>query len=83
LIACRDRGVRVPDEVSVVGFDDIPFAVDVTPSLTTVRIPLEQMGVDAVRLALAPHSDGTARVITTASQLVLRNSAGPAPTRRA
>jgi LacI family transcriptional regulator len=79
LTACRDRAVTVPDEISVVGFDDIPFAVDVTPSLTTVRIPLEQMGVDAVRLALASHREGRQRVITAASQLVLRDSAGPAP----
>ena len=81
LTACRDRGVPVPDEISIVGFDDIPVAVDVTPSLTTVRIPMEQMGVDVVRLALTSHREGSQRVITAPSQLVLRDSAGPAPSR--
>lgn len=76
LIACRDHGVVVPYEVSVVGFDDIPFAVDVTPSLTTVRIPLEQIGAEAVRLALVPRGDDRQRVVTTTSELVLRDSAG-------
>ena len=82
LIACRDRAVAVPDEISVVGFDDIPFAADVTPSLTTVRIPMERMGVDAVRLALAQRGDDQPRVVSTTSELVLRDSTGPARHRR-
>jgi LacI family transcriptional regulator len=74
LIACRDRSVIVPDDVSVIGFDDIPFAADVSPSLTTVRIPMEQMGLDAVRLALT-QGDAEQRVVRTTSELVLRDSA--------
>jgi LacI family transcriptional regulator len=79
LIACRDRAVPVPDDVSIIGFDDIPFAVDVTPSLTTVRIPMEQMGADAVRLALAQRAGDQPRVVSTTSELVLRDSTGPRP----
>ncbi|MGW6919121.1 LacI family DNA-binding transcriptional regulator [Kitasatospora sp. NPDC054939] len=45
-----DLGRAVPDEVSVVGFDDVPFAVDLRPSLTTVRLPLEEAGERAVQL---------------------------------
>jgi LacI family transcriptional regulator len=80
LIACRDRSVKVPDEVSVVGFDDIPYAADVTPSLTTVRIPLGRMGADAVRLALTQRADDRPQHIVKApSELIVRDSTGPAP----
>jgi LacI family transcriptional regulator len=46
------RGVRVPEELSVVGFDDIPMAAYAAPSLTTVRQPVEQMAKMAVETAL-------------------------------
>ncbi|MFC9248674.1 LacI family DNA-binding transcriptional regulator [Streptomyces sp. NPDC057136] len=53
--ALREAGVRVPDDVSVVGYDDVPVAIDVVPALTTVSIPHEELGRTAVRLAL--HRD--------------------------
>jgi LacI family transcriptional regulator len=53
VLAClRDRGLRVPEDVSVVGFDDVPVASDVTPALTTVRVPMVEMGRQSMRLAL-------------------------------
>jgi len=55
LQALRERGVRVPDDVAVAGYDDIPLAMDVYPTLTTVNIPHEELGRTAVRLAL--HRD--------------------------
>jgi LacI family transcriptional regulator len=55
LQALRELGVRVPDDVSVAGYDDIPAAIDVYPALTTVSIPHEELGRTAVRLAL--HRD--------------------------
>ncbi|MDX6346003.1 MAG: LacI family transcriptional regulator [Streptomyces sp.] len=55
LQALREGGVRVPDDVAVAGYDDIPVAIDVHPTLTTVRIPHEELGRTAVRLAL--HRD--------------------------
>ncbi|WP_328477110.1 LacI family transcriptional regulator [Actinoplanes sp. NBC_00393] len=57
LAALRERGVRVPDDISVTGFDDMPIARDVTPSLTTVKLPLVEMGERAMALALGddPH----------------------------
>src|SRR5205085_5636555 len=48
LKAASIQGVRVPDELSVVGFDDIPMAAYAIPSLTTVRQPIEQMARFAV-----------------------------------
>lgn len=50
--ALHDRGMRVPEDVSVVGFDDMPFAAWVTPALTTVRQPLREMGRTAAKMLL-------------------------------
>ncbi|MBR7826507.1 LacI family DNA-binding transcriptional regulator [Actinospica sp. MGRD01-02] len=57
LAAARDAGRRVPEDLSVVGFDDLPFAADLSPALTTVRLPLRQMGERAMALLLT-GSDG-------------------------
>jgi LacI family transcriptional regulator len=43
----RDRGMQVPGEIAVVGFDDIPFAEYADPSLTTVHVPLDEMGYES------------------------------------
>ncbi len=63
LQACRATGRRVPDDVAVVGFDDIPLAELVTPALTTVHVPKQDLGRQAAELALAlldgrSHSGG-------------------------
>jgi LacI family transcriptional regulator len=50
LHAARDRGLRVPDDLAVVGFDDIPLADELTPLLTTIRAPLDDMGIRAAQL---------------------------------
>ena len=52
LATLRDRGIAVPAQISVTGFDDMPIARDVTPALTTVRLPLVGMGERAMALAL-------------------------------
>jgi len=46
--ACHDAGKRIPEDVSVIGFDDLPFATYLTPALTTVRQPLNEMGFRAI-----------------------------------
>jgi DNA-binding LacI/PurR family transcriptional regulator len=48
--AARARGIEIPDELSIVGFDDSAYATVVQPPLTTVRQPLNEMGVTAVDL---------------------------------
>jgi LacI family transcriptional regulator len=53
--ALRELGIRVPEDVAVAGYDDIPTALDVYPALTTVNVPHEELGRAAVRLAL--HRD--------------------------
>ena len=50
--AARARGIRIPEELSIVGFDDSAYATVVDPALTTVRQPLNEMGVTAVDLLL-------------------------------
>ena len=79
LAEVRTRGLRVPDDISVAGFDDIPVACDVTPSLTTVRVPSAEMGALALRMALSP-SKAAVRVEHVATRLVVRQSTGPPPT---
>ncbi|WP_309102773.1 LacI family DNA-binding transcriptional regulator [Microbacterium sp.] len=71
----RRHGTRVPDDISVVGFDDIAVAGDVAPALTTARIPMFDMGQHAVALILRPASDEP-RTITTAHELIVRSSTG-------
>jgi DNA-binding LacI/PurR family transcriptional regulator len=60
------RGVRVPDELSVVGFDDIPMAKSTVPGLTTIRMPIAAMAAEAI--ALAVGADGTAADGTAAGE---------------
>lgn len=53
IAACRKLNVRVPEDLSLVGFDDTPSAREITPALTTIRQPLVEIGAEAVRLLLA------------------------------
>ena len=69
----RGHGIDVPGTMSVVGFDDIPQALDTNPTLTTVRVPLVEMGSLAMQLALEPATDEL-RVRHTRSDVVLRES---------
>jgi LacI family transcriptional regulator len=60
--AMRARGLRIGVDVGLCGFGEIPSSLDVTPALTTVRLPLEQIGRDAVRACLdEPPTDLAAR----------------------
>ncbi|MBK3563824.1 LacI family DNA-binding transcriptional regulator [Streptomyces sp. MBT62] len=73
--AIREAGLDVPGDVSVVGFDDVPFATDLTPQLTTVRVPYEELGRTAVRLALTREEarNGDDHMVL-GTQLVIRQS---------
>lgn len=81
LRALRAHGLECPGDVSVVGFNDMPFAEDVQPPLTTVHVPTTEMGAEAARMLLA-QLDGEqqdhARIVLPVS-LVVRDSTGPAP----
>jgi DNA-binding LacI/PurR family transcriptional regulator len=80
--ALAEAGVSVPGDVSVVGFDDILSAAYCTPSLTTVRQPLNEMGKMGARLLLEriahPENTELAAEIVMQPELVVRESTGPA-----
>lgn len=77
--AIRERGLQIPDDISVIGFDDIPLATMVYPKLTSVRQPLEQMGRAAARLLVEriENPDLPPRRMTLATQLVVRDTCCP------
>ncbi|WP_426310840.1 LacI family DNA-binding transcriptional regulator [Cellulosimicrobium sp. E-16] len=75
MAAAREAGLRVPEDVAVAGFDDIVTLRDVTPALTTVRIPLTEVGEQALALALAPlDDDSEPRRVEVRGEVVLRES---------
>lgn len=78
LSAFRAAGVEVPGRVSVAGFDDVAIAEDLSPSLTTVRLPMTEMGAMALELALRPPTSRLRRK-RTGHELIVRDSTGPAP----
>ncbi|KAA2254083.1 LacI family transcriptional regulator [Solihabitans fulvus] len=75
MAALRGLGLRVPDDIAVAGFDDIPTLRDLVPSLSTVRLPLEEMGERAARLVLDENA-AEPRTVRVASEVVLRESTG-------
>ncbi|MGC4892922.1 LacI family DNA-binding transcriptional regulator [Micromonospora sp. DT31] len=72
--ALRDHGLSVPGDVSVAGFDDIPIVRDLTPPLTTVALPLQQLGEKAMELALTENAGRRRRVVRLAGEVVVRAS---------
>jgi len=74
--AVRERGLRVPEDVSVVGFDDIYLSAQVRPAITTVRQPLEKMGRVAAQMLLEimRNPEGKRERIELPTELVIRDS---------
>jgi LacI family transcriptional regulator len=81
LAAAAQRGLRVPQDLSIAGFDDIDLAQATSPMLTTVRQPLAEMGRMAVSLLvrLLERHRLDALHVELATELVVRGSTGPAP----
>ncbi|MGP3922931.1 LacI family DNA-binding transcriptional regulator [Streptomyces sp. 8N616] len=77
--ALRDRGLRIPEDVSVTGFDDLPFSVDAVPALTTVRLPLHEAGARAGRLAMGRETPPPGGLATIRADLMARASTAPPP----
>lgn len=77
MAAMREAGVRPGDDIAIAGFDDIPLVQDVTPSLTTVTLPLAEIGARALELALADDAgesltEPVAGVVTLRASTPLR-----------
>jgi LacI family transcriptional regulator len=79
LEAARSRGLQLPEDLSVVGFDDTQVARLTSPPLTTVRQPLREMGAVALRTALrlAAGEKLDAHHVELATELVVRESTAP------
>ncbi|MET9804412.1 LacI family DNA-binding transcriptional regulator [Streptomyces sp. NPDC006368] len=78
--AVRRLGLRVPEDVSVTGFDDLALATAVEPELTTVRLPAERIGERGMAALLAVLAGHPAERGDLPVTLMTRGSSGPAPT---
>lgn len=80
--ALKKHGISIPDEVSIMGHDNLFFTSSPSISLTTFTLPKEEMGIHAVNLALSIMQDNSDSVLhkrTFVAELVERGSTGPAP----
>lgn len=80
LDALAEQGVRCPQDMSVVGYNDMPFLARLNPSLTSVHVSQHDTGAEAARLLLRRFEDPDAAVttVTLPTRLVVRESTGPA-----
>ncbi|OHV45721.1 LacI family DNA-binding transcriptional regulator [Pseudofrankia sp. BMG5.36] len=74
MAACRDHGIELPGDLAVAGFDDISTLRDITPGLTTVRLPLERMGALAMDLVVTAEPGGSPRIRRVRGEVVVRAS---------
>ncbi|MFH1805085.1 MAG: LacI family DNA-binding transcriptional regulator [Pseudomonadota bacterium] len=83
IVAAKEMGLRVPDDISVFGFDDIHLAANYDPPLTTVRQPRRRLGEQAIALLLErldtslPQPPARANPVIVPTELIIRNSTGP------
>lgn len=81
--ALKRAGRIIPDDVAVVGFDDVDFAGYISPSLTTIRAPIEEVGRESVRQLLRLLNGGQAEsLVLKRTELVIRESCGCHPSAR-
>jgi DNA-binding LacI/PurR family transcriptional regulator len=79
LHAAHARGVRVPADVSIAGFDDIPVAAVTVPALTTARMPVREMVAKAMQMVLGDRPLDPTRPTVLSPSLMVRASTGPPP----
>ncbi|MEV6953006.1 LacI family DNA-binding transcriptional regulator [Streptomyces sp. NPDC051183] len=77
--ALREAGLRIPEDVSVAGFDDLPVCVDTAPALTTVRVPLREAGVLAAQFVTGRRQLPPGGITTLPADLIVRGSTAPPP----
>lgn len=82
LYECREAGLRIPQDLSIVGFDDQPIAHYTLPQLTTIRVPAADMGRRAAEALIASIEEGEPLVsLELPTDLIIRGSTGPVPAR--
>jgi LacI family transcriptional regulator len=79
LYECQQLGRRVPEDMSIVGFDDLPLAQYVFPQLTSVRVPAAEMGAQAVELLLGLIAGNRSRSRTLRTEIVARGTTAAPP----
>ena len=79
LDAIASRGLRCPEDISIVGYNDLPLSRFLAPPLTTVEMPAEEIGAEAARMALESITDPgrRGRLVTLPARLIVRRSTGP------
>lgn len=83
LMAARERGLRAPEDLSIVGFDDSEVSRIAWPSITTIRQPVFEMAVEAADMVLAQLENGEVRMHRVhPHRLIVRGSSGPPPDHR-
>jgi DNA-binding LacI/PurR family transcriptional regulator len=77
--AAKENGIRVPEDISICGWDDLDFAAYTDPPLTTVRVPTYEMGRRAADIVLRKSKSGTEDVsrVVLNTELIVRGSSGP------
>ncbi len=76
--AAREAGVRIPEDISVTGCDDVFLAECIEPPLTTIRVPKKEMGRQAMYMLLSAINEKKNSVLMLEADLVIRGSTGPA-----
>ena len=80
--ALRDSGMKIPEHIAIAGFDDVPMARYLTPPLTTVHVPIEELGRHAIRMLINSVVQGTPTPPVcelVATELIVRDSTVPTP----
>jgi len=84
--AVNERGIRCPEQMSILGFDDFDWAANFSPRLTTVAQPTEKIGKQAIRMLLqemqdfrTPAGNGKQRRVVLDTELRIRNSTAAPP----
>jgi LacI family transcriptional regulator len=81
LDATKELGLRVPEDISITGYDDIQFLDRMSPALTTVHVPKYEMGALATQklLDMIAGDDSSVSIVRVQPSLVVRNSTAAAP----
>lgn len=76
--AIQEKGLKIPDDIAIVGFDDLRFGAFASPPLTTIRQPTSELGETAMRMldAMLHNKPLAVQSVVLAHQLVVRNSSG-------
>jgi DNA-binding LacI/PurR family transcriptional regulator len=79
LMACRELGIQVPQRLSIVGFDNVPFAQYITPPLTTIHQPKLRLGQIAMEMILSLFSDDEVNDTVLPTEIVVRETTSRGP----